>query len=272
MRLLTYRTASGTSAGRLEGDEVVTLPYADVGALLADDDWSSRAGAEGQRRPLAGLDLAPVVPSPSKVFCVGLNYLLHVQEGSADVPEYPTLFAKFPDALTGPYDDIAVPGTTSAVDWEAELVVVIGSTVRDADRPAAEAAIAGFTVGNDLSMRDWQRRTLQWLQGKTWDRGSPVGPVLVTTDEVGSAQPDLAISCLVDGEVMQDARTSQLIFDPVHLVSYISTVVTLRPGDLIFTGTPEGVGGARTPPVFLKPGNVMTTRIEGLGEQVNRFV
>ena len=212
MRLLTYRTASGTSAGRQEGDEVVTLPYTDVGALLADDDWEARAGQDGQRQPLAGLDLAPVVPTPSKVFCVGLNYLLHVQEGSADVPEYPTLFAKFTDALTGPHDDITVPAATSAVDWEAEMVVVIGRTVRDADEATAEAAIAGFTVGNDLSMRDWQRRTLQWLQGKTWDRAPRSGRPWSPRTRSGSARPDLAISCLVDGEVMQDARTSSLIF------------------------------------------------------------
>jgi acylpyruvate hydrolase len=272
MRLLTMRTSTGTRAGRVEDDEVVVLPHADVGALLGTGDWRSAAAADGERVALDGLDLAPLVPSPSKVICVGLNYLLHVQEGSADVPEYPTFFAKYADALTGPYDDIALPAASDMVDWEVELVVVVGTAVRDADEQTAAAAIAGFAVGNDLSMRDWQRRTLQWLQGKTWERGSPVGPSLVTADELGGARPDLRISCEVDGQVMQDSRTSQLIFDPVRLVSYASTVVTMRPGDLIFTGTPDGVGAARTPPVFLHPGNVVTSRIEGIGELVNRFV
>ena len=272
MKLLTMRTASGTRAGRVEGDEVVVLPHADVGGLLRVEDWRTAAAGPGDRVDLAGLDLAPVVPEPSKVICVGLNYLLHVQEGAADVPAYPTLFAKYADALTGPSDDIELPEDSNSVDWEAEMVVVVGSTVRKADEATAADAIAGFTVGNDLSMRDWQRRTLQWLQGKTWDRGSPVGPVLVTADELGGPQPDLRISCDVDGQLMQDSRTSQLIFDPVALVSYASTVVTLRPGDLIFTGTPDGVGAARTPPVFLGPGQVVTTRIEGIGELVNRFV
>jgi len=158
------------------------------------------------------------------------------------------------------------------VDWEAELVVVVGSPIRGGDRTGAAAAIAGFTVGNDVSMRDWQRRTTQWLQGKTWEASSPVGPFLVTPGEVGGPTPDLAISCLVDRETMQDARTSDLLFDPVDVVAYASTVVTLRPGDLIFTGTPDGVGGARQPPRFIQDGQVVTTRIEGVGEMVNRFV
>jgi acylpyruvate hydrolase len=127
-------------------------------------------------------------------------------------------------------------------------------------------------VGNDVSVRDWQLRTSQWLQGKAWGAMSPIGPVLATCDELGGASPDLAIRCLLNGDVMQEARTSELIFDPVVLVSYISRVITLRPGDLIFTGTPEGVGMVRTPPRYLRHGDVMTTEIEGIGQTVNRFV
>jgi acylpyruvate hydrolase len=249
------------------------LPFEDVGALVrSGSGWQQRALQGGQRVALAGTDFAPVIPEPSKVICVGLNYLLHIREGGGEVPTHPTLFAKFPDALTGPYDDIALPAASERVDWEAELVVVIGSPLRGGAPDEAAAAIAGFTIGNDVSMRDWQRRTTQWLQGKTWESCSPVGPALVTIDEVGSARPDLAVSCLVDGETMQDARTSDLLFDPIELVAYASTVVTLRPGDLIFTGTPEGVGAGRTPPRFLQPGEVVTTRIEGLGQMENRFV
>ena len=144
--------------------------------------------------------------------------------------------------------------------------------MRNGSEAEAAAAIAGFSIGNDVSMRDWQRRTTQFLQGKTWEASSPVGPALVTCDEVGGVRPDLAVTCLVDGQVMQDARTADLLFDAVTVVSYASTIMTLRPGDLIFTGTPDGVGAARTPPVFLQDGQVVTTRIEGLGEMVNTFV
>jgi acylpyruvate hydrolase len=274
MRLATIRRADGTtSAARIEGAEAVLLPFGDLGQLLANEEsWREQAGVEGDRRALAELTFGPVVPAPSKVFCVGLNYLRHAQEAGREVPDHPSLFAKFTEALTGPYDDIVLTGSSTSVDWEAELVIVMGRAVRQAGESAAAGAIAGFTVGNDVSMRDWQRRTTQWLQGKTWESSSPVGPVLVTTDEIGSSRPDLQVSCLVDGEVMQDARTSDLLFDPVDVVAYASTIITLRPGDLIFTGTPEGVGAARTPPVFLQPGQVVTTRIEGIGEMRNRFV
>ncbi len=273
MQLVTVRTDTGTSAARVDSGDVVFLPYGDVGELLATgDDWPTRAGADGRRTPRDSVELGPIVPRPSKVFCVGLNYLRHVQESGGEVPSYPSLFAKFADALTGPYDEIVLPAASERVDWEAELVVVIGRTVRKAGEGEAMAAIAGFSIGNDVSMRDWQRRTTQWLQGKTWESSSPVGPALVTPDDVGGVRPDLAVMCLVDGQIMQDARTSDLLFDPVAVVSYASTVMTLRPGDLIFTGTPDGVGAARTPPVFLQDGQVVTTRIEGLGEMVNTFV
>jgi acylpyruvate hydrolase len=275
MRLLTFRTNGGTQAGRVEGEEVVDLPFSDVGALLASgDNWPQVARAIGDRRPLDNLDLAPVVPHPSKIFCLGLNYLGHVQEGRGEdriVPEFPVLFAKFADSLTGPRDKIMIPRASKKVDWEAELVVVIGKTVRNADEDHAIAAIAGYAVGNDVTMRDWQSRTSEWLQGKAWGKSSPVGP-LVTSDEVGGdGRPDLEISCALDGVEMQKSRTSNLLFDCVRCVMYTSTVIVLRPGDLIFTGTCAGIGAARTPPVFIEPGQVLTTRIERLGELRNAF-
>ena len=300
MRLVTVRQDGGaTTAGRVEGADIVLLPFADVGALLGSGaDWGERAHADGPRISLAGARLACPVANPAKVVCVGKNYLQHIREGdrAAEPPVFPELFAKYRDALTGPCDDIAFPPGpgcvdftaanaraakypaaaqppgTDCVDWEAELVVVIGRAVRYADEQDAAAAIAGFTVGNDVSVRDWQLRTSQWLQGKTWEGMSPVGPALVTPDEVGGVRPDLAIRCLVDGSVRQDARTAEMIFDPVDLVAYVSRFGTLRPGDLIFTGTPEGVGIVRRPPVYLRPGQVLTTMIEGIGELANRFV
>jgi len=270
MRLATIRTGDGTTAARLDGDVLVPLEAADVGELLA-------AGGGGRPRegaapvPAAGADFAPVVPRPGKIICVGLNYRAHILETGRELPEYPTLFAKFADTLTGARDDLVLPSVSEKVDWEVELGVIIGRPVYRASVDEAEAGIAGYTVVNDVSMRDWQRRTLQWLQGKMFERSTPTGPYLVTADEVGTA-PDLEVRCEVDDVVMQQSRTSDLLFGAAEIVAYASQAVTLRPGDLIATGTPGGVGNARKPPVYLRPGNVLRTWIEGLGECVNRCV
>jgi acylpyruvate hydrolase len=274
MKLATIRRADGeTSAARVEAGEVVILPFADVGALLrSGETWRQISAADGERFEHERAEFVALLSAPGKVACVGRNYLRHVRDAGGEVPEHPTLFAKFPEALTGPYDDIPLPSESVAVDWEAELVVVLGAKVRRAGEDEAAAAIAGFTVGNDVSMRDWQSRAGDWLQGKTWEACSPIGPMLVTEDEVGGVRPDLRLQCTVDDEVMQDARTSDLLFDPVDLVSYISTIVTLLPGDLIFSGSPPGVGKSRTPPLFLKSGQVMTTEIEGIAQMRNKVV
>ena len=270
MRLATIRTEYGTTAARLDGDVLVPLEAADVGELLA-------AGGGGRPRegaapvPAAGADFAPVVPRPGKIICVGLNYRAHILETGRELPEYPTLFAKFADTLTGARDDLVLPSVSEKVDWEVELGVIIGRPVYRASVDEAEAGIAGYTVVNDVSMRDWQRRTLQWLQGKMFERSTPTGPYLVTADEVGTA-PDLEVRCEVDDVVMQQSRTSDLLFGAAEIVAYASQAVTLRPGDLIATGTPGGVGNARKPPVYLRPGNVLRTWIDGLGECVNQCV
>lgn len=271
MRLVTLRGDSGTRAGRVEGDRIVELDAPDVGALLAAGPGSLEAAARhagGAVHDAATADLAPVVPRPGKVICLGLNYESHILETGRDLPAHPTLFAKFADSLTGPRDPIVLPRLSEKVDWEAELAFVVGAEARHVEGAEAEAAVAGFAVLNDVSMRDWQYRTLQWLQGKAFERSTPVGPALVTPDEVGGAA-DLEISCSVDGEVMQRSRTSDLVFRPADIVAYISRFVTLRPGDVIATGTPGGVGAVRKPPVFLQPGQVVRTAIEGVGELVN---
>ena len=269
MRLATVRTATGTTAVRVEGDAHVDLGVADVGALLALPDWRERAAAPGTA--LAGpVAYAPVVPRPGKVLCVGLNYRTHILEMGRDLPEHPTLFAKFAEALIGAHDDIALAPESDAVDWEAELTVVIGASVRRADDEQAAAAIAGFTVMNDVTMRDWQFRTKEWLQGKTFEGTTPLGPVLVTPDELpGGVRPALPITAAVDGETVQKADTSDLVFDPVALVRYASTILTLQPGDLIATGTPGGVGHARKPARYLTDGVVLVTEIEGIGRLQN---
>src|SRR5579859_242852 len=270
MRFATIRTQQGTTAARLDGDVLIPLACADVGEMLA------AGGSVAEReRPLpvsvAEADFAPVVPRPSKVICVGLNYRAHILETGRELPAYPTLFAKFADSLLGPRDELVLPSVSERVDWEVELGVVIGRPVRRASAAEAAAAIAGYTVTNDVSMRDWQRRTLQWLAGKMFQRSTPVGPYLVTPDEVGDAA-DLEVRCEVDGAVMQQSRTSDLLFGPAQIVSYASQPITLRPGDLILTGTCGGVGDARKPPVYLQPGNLLRTWIEGLGECLNHCV
>ncbi|GLY70386.1 fumarylacetoacetate hydrolase family protein [Amycolatopsis taiwanensis] len=271
MKLATIRLADRTVAARLEGDVLVEVGQPDVGAVLADPaGLAAAASAAGPEHPVAGAEFATLVPRPSKVVCVGLNYQNHIKEMGRDLPEYPTLFAKFADTLIGARDDIERPAETEMLDWEAELTVVVGRQVRRADEQAAVAAIAGFTVLNDVTCRDWQFRTREWLQGKNWDHTTPVGPYLVTPDELGGPRPALDIRCAVDDQVMQQDNTGDLLFDPVALVRYVSTMVRLNPGDLIATGTPGGVGHARKPPVFLDEGAIVTTEIEGIGQLKNR--
>ena len=268
MRLATIRTESGTRAVRVDTDAAVETGEADLGALLRHSDWRDRAAtASGRAHPVDGLDYAPLVPSPEKIICVGLNYRDHIEETGRATPEYPTLFAKFPSTLVGAYDDVLLPAVSDAVDWEAELAVIIGAPARHVSAERAAASIAGYSVLNDVSVRDYQRRTLQWLQGKMFEATTPLGPTLVTLDELpGGPALDAEITSEVDGEVLQRSSTGQLVFDPCTLVSYISEIITLRPGDVIATGTPGGVGHVRKPPRYLTEGAVLTTRIAGVGE------
>jgi len=262
MRLATVRLTDRTAAVRIDGDSAVEVGAADVGALLRDEDWRRRAAAaEGPRHDSRTLDYAPLVPHPSKIICVGLNYRAHILEVGLPIPEYPTLFAKFAPALIGAFDDIELSSDAAQWDWEAELGLVIGKTVYRSGEP--DAAIAGYTVVNDVSARDWQQRTSEWLQGKTFARTTPIGPQLVTPDETGTSNP---ISCAVGGELMQKADTGDLVFGPAALVAYISTILPLEPGDVIVTGTPGGVGLARKPQRFLADGDEVVTRIDGIGE------
>lgn len=267
MRLTTIRHDDGTRAARVEGTELVLLPATDVGELLrtgmdASQDGDTVAAASSVR--------APLVPRPSKVVCVGVNYRDHIEEMGREVPSAPTYFAKFSRALIGATDDIALPpaDVSTHIDWEGELAIVIGTEVRHADPAAAMAAIAGFTVLNDVSVRDYQRRTTQFLAGKTFEGMTPLGPDLVTTDIVGDGS-GLAITTSVDGTIKQSSTTSELVFNAVDIVADLSTIITLEPGDIIATGTPGGVGAARTPPEWLTEGSVLTTEIEQLGRCVN---
>jgi acylpyruvate hydrolase len=265
VKLATIREGARTHVVRIEGDVAVDLGASDVGEVLQRNDWHAWATTQdGPTRAVDSLDYAPLIVEPEKIVCVGLNYRAHILEGGRPVPTHPTLFAKYTRALIGARDEIWLPDASQTVDWEAELAVVIGAPARHVPVDDAHRFIAGYAVLNDVSMREWQNRTLQWLQGKTWEHATPLGPWLVTADEAGA--PEWDISCEVNGEQMQKANTSDLVFGPYELVSYISAVITLMPGDVIATGTPGGVGFARTPPRFLVAGDVVVTRIEGLGE------
>jgi acylpyruvate hydrolase len=271
MRLVTIRTAKGTRAGRVDGDRVVELDASDVGVLLSDPDWERVAAAgSGPGHALADAELATLVPRPSKVVCLGLNYASHIKEIGGEPPEYPTLFAKFAGTLIGARDPILLPRVSEQVDWEVELGVVIGRPARHLSEREAAAAIGGYTVINDVSVRDYQSHTNQILAGKIFEKTTPVGPAMVTLDELPGGGEDLRVRCEVDGQVMQDGRTSDLLFSPAQIIAYLSEIITLEPGDLIATGTPAGVGAARTPPVWLRPGQVVRTVVEGVGECLNR--
>jgi acylpyruvate hydrolase len=264
----TQSDGPGTAAALMDTDGqyfTVIEGVADVGALLRDPAWQAvAAAAAGPRIDLVEAELAQPVLEPRKVICVGLNYRSHITEMGRDLPQYPTLFAKFAQTLTGPRDDVQYVTEDPELDWEGELVVVIGTGGRRILEENADQHIAGYTVANDISMRGWQFRTKEWLQGKIWERSTPVGPVVVTPDEVDLQTARLTTT--VNDEVMQEHAIADLLFSPGHLVAYISTMVTLEPGDIILTGTPGGVGRARNPAVFLAVGDRVKVTIDGIGE------
>lgn len=280
MQLGTVRNFGGHDAVRVEGDELVRLPLTLTQILehghLRDPRTILADGLDGvafDRLALEEADWAPLVPDPGKIICVGLNYHEHVREMGHETPAAPTYFAKFTDALIGARDDIALPQpeVSTNVDWEVELCIVIGSNARHVTTDSALDHVAGYTVLNDVSVRDWQRRSKQFLAGKTFEGTTPIGPVMTTTDALGDAR-GLRVESLVNGVVKQDSTTDELIFGVRDLVADLSTIVTLRPGDVIATGTPSGVGAARDPQEWLTADSVLTTRIEGIGELVNRCV
>jgi 2-keto-4-pentenoate hydratase/2-oxohepta-3-ene-1,7-dioic acid hydratase in catechol pathway len=243
---------------------------AELKRLIADTDPDTLS--EACLEPSA-LEWGPCVPRPNKIICVGLNYRKHAEETNAPIPEYPILFNKFNNTLTGHLRTIAIPKATSRLDYEAELAVVIGRTAKDVPQEEALQYVFGYACVNDLSARDLQMRTNQWLLGKSCDGFCPLGPYLVTADEAGNPN-ELAIKAIVNGEVRQSSNTSDMVFGVDKIVSYISQHMTLVPGDVILTGTPEGVVLGLPPErqVYLRPGDEVTIEIEKLGALTNRFV
>jgi acylpyruvate hydrolase len=272
MRIASVQHQGAPLAVAIEGDQAI--PLLGVTELGRETSLSDLRAAELDRAgalPLDALRFRPVVPHPGKVVCVGLNYRAHIEETGRDESDYPVLFTKFSTTLTGPFDPIPLPSESDAVDYEGELVVVIGERARRVSRDRAMSAVAGYCVANDVSMRDYQYRTHQWLQGKAWDASTPVGPALVTVDEV----PDpgvLTLRTILNGETVQESSIELMIFDIPTLISTISEFATLEPGDLILTGTPSGVGSRRDPPLFLKDGDVVTVEVEGIGRIESRVV
>lgn len=284
MRLVTYLGHSGPRVAARRGDELVDLNFVDaslpptMSSLFAmSEDWLSRAKqavADGESVPPHDITkiVSPIYPA-KKIICIGLNYADHAAESGAEIPSEPVVFNKFPTALCGNGDPILLPAESTQVDYEAELVAVVGRGGRRIAEKNALQHIAGYCCGHDVSARDWQKGTPggQWLLGKTFDNFAPLGTDLVTADEIGDPH-NLRIQLRLNGETMQDSSTSQLIFSVPQLVAHVSKVCTLEPGDLIFTGTPPGVGAARKPPVFLKDGDQVEVEIENIGVLSNPVV
>jgi 2-keto-4-pentenoate hydratase/2-oxohepta-3-ene-1,7-dioic acid hydratase in catechol pathway len=232
-----------------------------------------RAIAEGELVDIDSVELLAPLPQPGKVICIGLNYGDHARETGAEIPTEPVVFNKFPSCVIGPGAAIEKPSASDQVDYEAELVVVIGREAKGVSERQALDYVFGYACGHDVSARDWQKGKPggQWLLGKAFDTFAPLGPWIVSADEVGDPGK-LGIRFRLNGETLQDSTTAELIFPIAKLVSYLSGVVTLQPGDIIYTGTPAGVGAARKPPVFLKPGDVCEVEIDRLGTLKNPVV
>lgn len=213
---------------------------------------------------------APVLPT-SRILCVATNYATFIETYGGSPPEFPMIFSKVDSTMIGPNDPIVLPTESDCIDWEAELAVVVGQSLRRGTLAEAEAAILGFTVSNDVSVRDWQSRTAQWFQGKNFERTCPIGPWITTKDD-SHWQGHAQVTTTIDGVVYQDGDTSDMLFSPAALLSYLSTFMTLRAGDVVLTGTPPGVGSRLTPPVFLQVGQTLRTTIGSLGELCNRIV
>lgn len=272
MKLATIRQTDGTAVAVDAGSGWRVLDsVTDVGQLLQQPDWKQIAeGASAEIHAPEELDFETLIPAPGKIVCVGLNYASHIQEMGRELPEFPTLFAKYTETLTGPFDPVTAVAEDPELDWEGELVVVIGAEAYRVSEAEAGERIAGYTSANDISMRGWQFRTIEWLQGKIWEKSTPVGPLMVTPEEFDYRSSTLRTR--VNGEVMQEHSIGDLVFTPEYLVSYISTMLPLNPGDVILTGTPGGVGRAREPQVFLKPGDVVEVDIEGIGPMRSEIV
>lgn len=274
MRLISYRSERGDRAGVLHDGRVIDVADAigegpsTVRGLLGSDSLALAAeatAAAGGELALADAELLPPVPNPQKIICIGLNYADHAAEAGIEAPPVPTFFAKFANALVADGATVALPASSSKVDFEAEVAFVIGRAAKDVAVAEALDHVAGYTLLNDLSARDLQFQTPQWLPGKVFDGSAPCGPALVSADEVGDPTA-IGIALDRNGERMQESSTVELIFSVAELVAHLSTLMTLVPGDIVSTGTPAGVGSTRDPRIWLEPGDELIVSSPALGE------
>ena len=289
MKLVTYQSNGATNVGALVGDQVIDLAAAHAAAgnstaFPSDMIALLTAGEAGMAQARAALAHAqqsgahataadavtflPPVVRPGKVIAMGRNYAEHAKEGGAEVPEFPMWFHKTHTSLTGHQQPVIIPPGTSKVDYEGELAIIIGKTCKFVSAEEALDYVAGYAVANDVSARDWQRRTTQFTAGKMVDTFGPLGPALVTKDEISDVQ-NLQLRTYLNGQLMQDGNTKDMIFSVAVSIADLARICTLEVGDVILTGTPEGVGFARKPPVFMKEGDVVSVEIEGLGTLTN---
>ena len=281
MRFVTLQREGYAEPGVLLGGELIGIGGAGFDSMLSVIAGGADALDRVRRwlqNPPPGEPFDPArttlpapVPRPPKVICIGLNYRDHAEESNLPIPETPTVFAKFQTAVTGHRHPIVLPKNSAKPDYEAEFAVVIGQGGRHIPEERWREHVFGYTMVNDVSARDYQMATTQWMIGKTFDTFAPIGPAIVTADEIADPH-NLAISLTLNGEVMQSSNTRHLIFGVPTLIAFLSSVFTLEPGDIISTGTPSGVGFARKPPRWLKPGDEVAVRVEGLGELVNPVV
>ena len=274
MKIVTFRRNGGTpEPGVLAGDKVVGLGAAGYSSALDlierwDASQVSSAVASGISYPLDSVQRLAPIPRPPKVICVGLNYRDHAIESKMELPKSPTIFNKFPQSVIAPGETIILPKNSEKPDYEAEFAVVIGKRGRHVQAEDWKSVVFGYTIVNDVSARDIQLGSSQWLMGKTFDTFCPMGPAIVTADEIADPHA-LNIKMTVSGEVLQNSNTRELIFKIPELIAYLSSVFTLEPGDIISTGTPAGVGLGFNPPRWLKPGDVCVVEVEGLGALTN---
>jgi 2-keto-4-pentenoate hydratase/2-oxohepta-3-ene-1,7-dioic acid hydratase in catechol pathway len=280
VKLITFRRSIDALAepGLLQKDAIYPLAplgYADAESFIAAGEQAlvSARTAIGKQNavPLASVQLLSPLLHPPRIFCVGLNYLDHATESKMVVQAVPTIFMKLPSAITGPDSDIVLPSNSTQPDYEAELAVVIGRNARNITRDNWRECVFGYTILNDVSARDVQLATSQWTLGKSFPTFCPIGPCVVTADELTDPHR-LDLRLTIDGEVMQQANTRDLIFDIPAVLGYISAIVPLQPGDIVSTGTPHGVGLGRTPPRWMRPGEEVVIEIGGIGRLVNKTV
>lgn len=277
MKLMMFKKGTGSALGVVEGDSVIDV--SSVGTLqdvIVGGSSSlaavKAAAAKGTKQPLSGVKPALPIARPGKFLCIGLNYALHAAEGGHATPTYPALFPRFPSSLVAAGEPVIRPKVSIQLDYECELTIVVGKGGRHIPESKALDHVFGYTLFNDVSVRDFQRKGAQWTPGKNFDGTGPLGPVVVTADDLPAGASGLRIQTRVNGEVMQDSNTSDMIFSTARIIAILSEFMTLEPGDLIATGTPSGVAHARKPPAWMKGGDKVEVEVEKIGILANPIV